>query len=56
MAVTIREAARSSICSIMPAKSLGMKHTIPLINELDSENKDIEAEIKSIVDVIFCIT
>ena len=52
MAVTIREAARTSIGSIMPAKSLEMKHTISLIKELDSEIDDIETEIKSIMDEI----
>jgi transposase len=52
IAVTIREAARTSIGSIMPAKSLEIKHTISLIKELDSEIDDIEAEIKSIMDEI----
>ena len=52
MAVTIRETARTSIGSIMPAKSLEMKHTIFLIKELDSEIDDIEVEIKSIMDEI----
>ena len=37
MAIVIREAARTSIGTIMPAKSLEMKHTISLIKELDSE-------------------
>lgn len=52
MAVTIREAARTSIGSIIPAKSLEMKHTISLIRELDSAIDDIEAEIKTIMDEI----
>lgn len=52
MAVTIREVAKTSIGSIMPAKSLEMKHTISLIKELDSEIDDIEAEIKIIMDEI----
>lgn len=52
MAVNIREVARTSIGSIMPAKSLEMKHTISLIKELDSEIDDIETEIKSIMDEI----
>jgi transposase len=52
MAITIREAAKISVGSIMPAKSLEMKHTISLIKELDSEIEDIEVEIKSIMDEI----
>ena len=47
-----REAAKSSIGSHMPAKSLELKHTIKLIRELDSEIDEIEAEIKSIMDEI----
>lgn len=52
IAVAIHEAAKTSIGSIMPAKSLEMKHTISLIKVLDSEIEDIEAEIKSIMDEI----
>lgn len=33
----IRNAAKKSICSDMPAKSLELKHTIKLIRELDAE-------------------
>lgn len=51
-AITFREAARSSIGSDMPAKSLELKHTIKLIRELDSEIEEIEQEIKSIMDTI----
>ena len=47
-----REAARSSIGSHMPAKSLELKHTIKLIHELDAEIEEIENEIKSIMDEI----
>ncbi len=47
-----RDAARSSIGSNMPAKSLELKHTIKLIQELTSEIDEIEAEIKSIMDEI----
>ena len=36
-AITFREAARASIGSNMPAKSLELKHTIQLILELGSE-------------------
>jgi transposase len=49
-AVEIREAARRSIGSAMPAKSLELQHTIRLIRELDQEIKEIEAAIKPIVD------
>lgn len=48
----IREAARASIGSHMPAKSLELKHTINLIHELDNEIDEIEAEIKIIMDEI----
>lgn len=36
----------------MPAKSLELKHTIKLIQELDSEIDEIETEIKIIMDEI----
>lgn len=36
----------------MPAKSLELKHTIRLIQELDAEIKDIEAAIQDIMDEI----
>lgn len=49
-AIRIREAARNSIGSVMPAKSLELKHTIKLIGELDDEISEIEAAIKQIVD------
>ena len=49
-AVEIREAARRSIGSSMPAKSLELQHTIRLIYELDKEIDEIEAAIKKIVD------
>ena len=51
-AVEFRDAARRSIGSIMPAKSLELKHTIKLIHELTSEINEIEAEIKVIMDEI----
>ncbi len=51
-AITFREAARNSIGSNMPAKSLELKHTIRLIRELDSEIDEIENEIKVIMDRI----
>ena len=52
MAVEIREAARTSIGSKMPAKSLELKHTIFLIRELDTEIEEIEKEINSIMDEV----
>ncbi len=51
-AIEIREAARASIGSEMPAKSLELKHTLKLIGELDSEIAEIETEIKRIMDDI----
>ena len=51
-AIRIRNAARLSIGSVMPAKSMELKHTIRLINELTSEVNEIEAEIKNIMDNI----
>ena len=45
-----REAARNSIGSVMPAKSLELKHTIKLIQELTSEIDEIETAIKRIMD------
>ena len=49
-AIQLREAARHSIGSVMPAKSLELKHTIKLIGELTEEIDEIETEIKKIVD------
>ena len=51
-AVEIRDAARNSIGSRMPAKSLELKHTIRLIRELDAEIEEIEKEINSIMDEV----
>ena len=51
-ALMLREAARNSIGSHLPAKSLELKHTIKLIRELDAEIEEIEKEIKSIMDEI----
>ena len=51
-AAEIRTAARQSIGSSMPAKSLELKHTINLIQELSSEIDEIETSIKSIMDSI----
>jgi transposase len=51
-AIIFREAARTSIGSNMPAKSLELKHTIKLIHELTSEIDEVENEIKIIMDEI----
>ena len=50
MAFEIRDAARNSIGSRMPAKSLELQHTIRLIRELDDEIEEIEEQIHSIMD------
>ena len=52
MALEIRDAARNSIGSWMPAKSLELQHTIRirLIRELDVEIAEIEEQIQSIMD------
>ena len=50
MTVKIRDAARCSIGSRMPAKSLELQHTIRLIRELDAEIEEIETEIQTIMD------
>lgn len=50
MALEIRDAARNSIGSRMPAKSLELQHTIRLIRELDAEIADIEAQIQSLME------
>ena len=48
-AIIFRDAARNSIGSNIPAKSLELKHTIKLIRELTSEIDEIEFEIKAIM-------
>ena len=50
MAMEIRKAAKLSIGSRMPAKSLELRHTIHLIRGLDAEIEEIEAEIQTIMD------
>ena len=49
-AIEIRDAARVSIGSLMPAKSLELRHTIRLIRELDAEIEEIESVIQSIMN------
>ena len=51
-AIRFRNAARNSIGSVMPAKSLELKHTIKLIEELTAEIDEIETAIKEIMDKI----
>jgi transposase len=49
-AIQIRDAARRSIGSVMPAKSLELRHTIKLIGDLTEQIDEIEAEISKLVD------
>lgn len=49
-AVHFRETAKNSIGFVMPAKSLELKHTIKLIQELTTEIDEIESAIKRIMD------
>ena len=51
-AIIVRDAARNSVGSNMPAKALELKHTIKLIQELNSEIEEIEGEINRIMDEI----
>ena len=51
-AIQIREAARNSIGTYMPAKTLELKHTIKLIREFDNEIKEIEEAIETIMNKI----
>ena len=53
MALEIRDAARNSIGSRMPAKSLELQHTIRLIRELDAEIEEIEEQIQSIMAELY---
>ena len=50
MALEIRDVARNSIGTTMPAKSLELQHTIRLIRELDKEIAEIEEQIQSMMD------
>ena len=51
-AIIIRDAAKNSIGSVMSAKSIELKHTINLIQELSLQIDEVETEIKSIMDSI----
>ena len=50
MAMKIRDTARCSVGSVMPAKSLELQHTIRLIRELDAEIEDIKAAIQTMME------
>lgn len=50
IALAIRNSARQSIGSVMPAKSLELQHTIRLIRELDEQIDQIESAIKDIME------
>ena len=52
MATELRDAARNSVGSVMPAKSLELQHTIRLIRELDTEIEDIETAIQTMMEEI----
>ena len=52
MALAIRDAARNSIGTNMPAKSLELKHTLQLIREMDAGIAEIEKVIRQIMDEI----
>ena len=52
MALTIRDAATSSIATAMPAKSLELKHTIRLIEVLSAEIDKIENAINAIMETL----
>ena len=49
-AIELKNAAKHSIASSMPAKSLELRHTINLIKELNSEIREIETEIQTLMD------
>lgn len=51
-AIEIRNAARNSIGSVMPAKSLELRHTISLIRDYDAHIDEVEGEIKHILDAL----
>lgn len=49
-AVQLKENAKRSIGTLMPAKALELKHTISLIEVLTAEIDEVDAEIKKIID------
>lgn len=52
LAIQIRNAARSSIGTYSPVKSMELRHTIKLIQEMTAEIAEIDSEIKSLMDEI----
>ncbi len=52
MAIKTRDAASTSIGSIIPAKSMELKHTIQLIEVLSEEIDEVEASIYAIMEQI----
>ncbi len=51
-AIMLRDTARNSVGSYMPAKSLELKHTIRSIQVLDAEIEEIETEIEKLMEQI----
>lgn len=51
-AIMFRTSAKNSIGTFLPAKSLELKHTIKLVQEIEWEIGEVEAEIKKIMDSI----
>lgn len=51
-AVLFQREAKNSIGSHMPIKSMELKHTIRLVKEFDFEIKEVEREVKKIMDAI----
>lgn len=51
-AILIRNTAKNSIGTFMQAKAMELKHTIQLIHFFDNEIKEIEFQIKTIMDKI----
>lgn len=51
-AIAIREAARNSIGTNMPAKSMELRHTLQLIQKMNEGIEEIEKEIQKIMDEI----
>ncbi len=52
MAISIRDAASSSIGTVMPSKSMELKHTIRLIQVISAEIDEIESAINEIMDFL----
>ena len=50
MAISIREAASASIGSVLPAKSMELKHTLYLIEVMTNEIDEIESAINEIMN------